>query len=104
MDNVHFYPLMLDAMRGEIEPEVREAVETFIRSQFAEGAIANIEVQAGGETDDEIVLNVRVVFYSKPETSSLRNLVRRIRSDMHEFDAFPVFSFASHNALVGASA
>ena len=92
-------------MAHDFDLEMRNAVEAFIRGQFPSNEIARIVIEPAGDVDGESIVNVRVEFVVKPETSKLRNLVREVRSDINSrLDAFPVFSFASRNALVGAAA
>lgn len=92
-------------MTYDLDPIMREEIERAIRSQFPEGMVAGVTVVSMDTSDGEPVIQVRVEFHVKPETSKLRNLVRSVMPDISRLDAgFPVFSFGSRRALAGASA
>ena len=90
-------------MAYDIDPEMLSAVESFVRSQFPHDSISRIDLEPAGEMDGETILNVRVVFSRKQETSGLRNVMRNARPTMSRFNAFPVFSFSTPTPLVAAA-
>lgn len=92
-------------MTYDLEPIARAEIERAIRSQFAEGAVASVAIVGMDTLDGEAVIQVRVEFHEKPETSKLRKLVRNVMPDISRLDAgFPIFSFGSRHALSGVPA
>ena len=91
-------------MAYDLDPEMLKAVDSFVRSQFANDSISKIEIEPAGEMDGETILNVRVIFLRKQETAGLRDVMRKARPTMNRFNAFPVFSFSTQHAPLGAAA
>lgn len=92
-------------MAFEIHPDFREEIERYVRSQFADGVVSCVRISPAYDFDDDIVLNVEVEFNAKPDTRRLRSFARSAVSEAKTFGGgFPVFSFASRNPLVSASA
>lgn len=92
-------------MQYDLDPALEAFLEKAIRAQFGNGAVSDIVIEVREDQDGETVINVKVVLDERPEPRTLRTLVRGLLPSISQLNVgFPVFSFATRNALVGAAA
>jgi hypothetical protein len=80
--------------------EVAKAVMDILTADFEKVKIVDVKVLERDETDDEITLEIQVVFEGKPNDLDARKVagaVRHVRPKLNELGetAFPIFSFIS---------
>lgn len=93
----------------EISPEVREVVSTLVTERFPDAEILNIEITSDLDSDQDEILNVKVVFSTETDRLDARatsSFLRYLRPKLRDIgvNTFPVMSFLSGRDSGGVAA